>query len=260
MGLYIDDLEISNHTKNILHELGFTMVSDLAGHDYISLIQKFPRKRHYIAAIIQELNSAGYLLPPENAITIYDVSMSKRLLHIFERNYILYLSQLSLCSKEELARMRNLGERTMIELEDLCKAHGIELRSVQKIKENLAPYQLPFHSIHYEELYKYKIATFYELNNLTTHDLYTICQRDYTDTIKMYFILKDKGIIFQEWEDKYLFEVMSRKDAWTLDRRYHIYTVSQLCSCSDVFIDGMPLSILSSVKEILEEYNPKSIS
>lgn len=63
MGFYIDDLEISYSAKNILHELGFVMVSDLEGYDYISLIQKFPLKRHYVAAIIQELNSAGYLLP-----------------------------------------------------------------------------------------------------------------------------------------------------------------------------------------------------
>lgn len=52
MGLYIDDLEISYSAKNMLHELGFTMVSDLEGHDYVSLIQKFPLKRHYVAAII----------------------------------------------------------------------------------------------------------------------------------------------------------------------------------------------------------------
>ena len=254
MGLYIDDLEISYSAKNMLHELGFTMVSDLEGHDYVSLIQKFPLKRHYVAAIIQELNSVGYLLPPENAVTIYDVSMSQRLLHILERNYILYLSQLSLCSKEELARMRNLGEQTMIELEELCKAQGIELRSVQNIKENLASYQLPFRPIHYEGLYKYKIATFDELNKLTTHDLHMICQRNYTDTMKMYFILKDKGIIFQEWEDKYLFEVMPRKDSQTLDRRYRIYTVSQLCACAEILIVGMPPSILPSVKAVLEEY------
>lgn len=106
MDLKIDDLKISEYTKNILHELGFTEVSDLEGHDYISLTQKFPFKRHYIASIIQELNAAGYLLPPENAVTIYDVPMSQRLLHILERNYIFYLSQLSLCSKEELTRPR----------------------------------------------------------------------------------------------------------------------------------------------------------
>ena len=255
MELYIDDLEISYSAKNILHELGFIMVSDLAGHDYISLIQKFPLKRHYVFAIIQELNNAGYLLPPENTVTIYDVSMSQRLLHILERNYILYLSQLSLCSKEELARMRNLGEQTMVELEEICKTHGIELRSVNSIKENLASYHIPFNSIHYEGLYKYKIATFDELNNLSTHDLYMICQQDYKDTMRIYYVLKDKGIIFQEWEDKYLFEIMSRKDAHTLDRKYRIYTVSQLCSRAEIFIDSMPSSILPSVKAVLEEYS-----
>lgn len=100
MDLQIDDLKISEYTKNILHELGFTKVSDFEGHDYISLTQKFPFKLHYIASIIQEVNAAGYLLPPENSLTIYDVPMSQRLLHILERNYIFYLTQLSLCSKE----------------------------------------------------------------------------------------------------------------------------------------------------------------
>lgn len=255
MNLHIDDLKISDRTKNIIHELGFTMISDLEGHDYISLIQKFPFQRHYVYSIIQELNNAGYLLPPENAISIYDVPMSQRLLHILERNYILYLSQLSLCSKEEHARMRNLGEQTMMEMEEICKAHGIELRSIQSIKENLAPYDLPFRSIHYEGLYKYKISTFDELNKLTTQNLHLICQQDYNDTIKMYFILKDRGIAFQAWEDKYLFEILSIKVAKTLERRYRIYTVSQLCSCAEIFIDSMPSSISSSVKAILEEYN-----
>ena len=255
MNLHIDDLKISDRTKNIIHELGFTMISDLEGHDYISLIQKFPFQRHYVYSIIQELNNAGYLLPPENAISIYDVPMSQRLLHILERNYFLYLSQLSLCSKEEHARMRNLGEQTMMEMEEICKAHGIELRSIQSIKENLAPYDLPFRSIHYEGLYKYKISTFDELNKLTTQNLHLICQQDYNDTIKMYFILKYRGIAFQAWEDKYLFEILSIKVAKTLERRYRIYTVSQLCSCAEIFIDSMPSSISSSVKAILEEYN-----
>ena len=91
MGLYIDDLKISDNTKNTLHELGFTMVSDLNKQDYISLIQKFPLKRHCVYSIIRELNAAGYLLPPDNTVSIYDVPMSQRLLHILERNYILYL-------------------------------------------------------------------------------------------------------------------------------------------------------------------------
>ena len=80
-----------------------------------------------------------------------------------------------------------------------------------------------------------------------------ICQQDYNDTMKMYYILKDKGIIFQTWEDQYLFEIMPRKDAQTLGRKYRIYTVSQLCSCAEIFIDNFPSSILPHVKAILAE-------
>lgn len=63
MGFYIDDLEISYSAKNILHELGFVMVSDLEGYDYISLIQKFPLKRHYVAAIIRNLTAPDICCP-----------------------------------------------------------------------------------------------------------------------------------------------------------------------------------------------------
>lgn len=254
MDLHIDDLKLSYHTKNTLHELGFTMVSDLEGHDYISLIQKFPTQRHRVFSIIQELNDAGYLLPPDNTVSIYDVPMSKRLLHIFERNHILYLSQLSLCSKEEHARMRNLGEGTMIELEEICKAHGIELHSVHSIKENLAPYHLPFTSRHYEELYKYNIASIDDFNKITTHDLHIICQHYYNDTMKAYYILKDNRIVFQAWEDQYLFELLSEKIAQKLSRRYHIDTISKLQSCSEEYIESMPSAILPSVKAVLTEY------
>lgn len=227
MDLHIDDLKLSYYPKNTLHELGFTMVSDLKGHDYSSLIQKFPLKRHRVYSIIKELNDAGYLLPSDNAVSIYDVPMSKRLLHILERNYILYLSQLSLCSKEELACLRNLGEQTMIELEEICQTHQIELRSVQSIKENLAQYHLPFTSRHYETLYKYNIASIDDFNKITTHDLHIICQQYYNDTMKVYYILKDNGVVFQAWEDQYLFEFLSRNIAQKISRKYRIDTISK---------------------------------
>lgn len=183
--------------------------------------------------------------------------MSQRLLHILERNYIFYLSQLPLCSKEEHAYMRNLGEQTMQALEEICKAHGIKLRSVQGIKENLAPYELPFHSIHYEGLYRYRITTFDELNNLTTHNLHMIYQQNYNDTMKIYHVLMEKGILFQPWEDRYLFEILSRKDAKTLSGRYQIYTIVQLRSCTEIFICGMPPTIIPRVKTSLAEYTQR---
>lgn len=145
----------------------------------------------------------------------------------------------------------------MQELEEICKTYGIELRSVQSIKENLAPYELPFHSIHYEGLYRYRITTFDELNNLTTHNLHMICQQDYNDTMKIYHALMEKGISFQPWEDRYLFEVLSRKDAKTLSRRYRIYTIAQLRSCAEIFIGSMPPTIMPRIKTFLAEYTQR---
>ena len=97
MNLHIDDLKLSSHTKNTLHELGFTMVSDLEGQDYISLIliQKFPLKCHCVYSIIQELNDAGYLLPRTMQCQ-FTMSLCPKGFYMFLREIIsVYLSQLS---------------------------------------------------------------------------------------------------------------------------------------------------------------------
>lgn len=64
----------------------------------------------------------------------------------------------------------------------------------------------------------------------------------------------ERGISFQPWADRYLFEVLSRKDAKTLSRRYQIYTIAQLRSYAEIFIDSMPPSIIPKVKTFLAEY------
>ena len=74
----IQDLNISADSKSALKSIGLTMVSELEGQNYITLINKFP-KNYNIEPLINELNTLGYLLPPSNEISIYDVPMSKRL-------------------------------------------------------------------------------------------------------------------------------------------------------------------------------------
>ena len=101
----------------------------------------------------------------------------------------------------------------MMEMEEICEAHGIELRSVHNIKKNWVQCRLPFTSRHYEELYKYNIASIDDFNKITTHDLHIICQQYYYDTIKAYNILKDNRVFFQTWEDQYLFELLPEKIA-----------------------------------------------
>ena len=90
----MQDLDISTSSKSALKSIGLTMVSGLAGQNYITLINKFP-KNYNIEPLIDELNALGYLLPPSNEISIYDVPMSKRLQNALIRNGVMYLSQLS---------------------------------------------------------------------------------------------------------------------------------------------------------------------
>ena len=110
MDTKIQDLNISPSVKYALQNAGFTMVSELIGQNYITIVHKFPQN-YNLLAIVQELNPLGYILPPENEISIYDITMSKRLHNIFERNNIIYLSQLSEYPIEDIAKLRNLGEK-----------------------------------------------------------------------------------------------------------------------------------------------------
>ncbi len=107
--------------------------------------------------------------------------------------------------------MRNLGEQTMIELEEICKAHGIELRSIHEIKENLAPYHLPFNSAQYEGLYRYKITSFDDLKKITTHDLYMICQQHMETAKRRDYIASNFGERGRKWKERMHQRALIRK-------------------------------------------------
>lgn len=78
MDTKIQDLNISPTVKSALLSTGFTKISDLVGHNFITLAKIFP-KNCLVEPIITELNPLGYLLPPENEISVYDIPMSSRL-------------------------------------------------------------------------------------------------------------------------------------------------------------------------------------
>ena len=78
LDMNIQDLNISAAAKAALKSVGLTKVSELEGQNYITLIDKFP-KNFNLEPIINELNALGHLLPPSDEISVYDVSMSKRL-------------------------------------------------------------------------------------------------------------------------------------------------------------------------------------
>lgn len=127
METYIQDLSLSLAVKLTLKRVGIVKVSDLNGHNYKTLVSTCFGS-YKIKDVMNELNSLGYLLPPENEISVYDIKMSKRLQNVLTRNNILYLSQLSMYSRKEILHFRNLGEKTMLELDSICKKNNIHIK------------------------------------------------------------------------------------------------------------------------------------
>lgn len=119
MDTKIQNTNISPTVKSASLSASFTKVSDLARHNYITLAKIFP-KNCIVEPIINELNPLGYLLPPENEISIYDIPISSRLQNSLIGNNVMYLSQLSTIPKEEILQFCNLGDKTISELEQIC--------------------------------------------------------------------------------------------------------------------------------------------
>lgn len=226
----IRDLNISASSKSSLKSIGLTMVSELAGQNYITLINKFPKNCN-IEPLIDELNTLGYLLPPNGEISIYEVPMSKRLQNALTRNGVMYLSQLSSHPKEEILHFRNLGEKTVKELEQICQNYNIEIRSMASIKENFDKCQFP--SKIYPMLFENNISCLEDFNPISAKALFLICQEDYILTAQTYFTLKENGIIFDDWQDKYFFEILPEKKAILLWKKYGISLLSQIPACNE---------------------------
>ena len=229
MEQYIDKLSLSSEIKLALRNIHITKVSDLDGLDYLTLAEKFP-KGYNVTAIANELNSLGYLYPPENEISVYDISMSKRLQNALIQNNILYLSQLSKRPREKILNFRNLGKSTMPELDSICQKYGIQIGSLAPIKEAFDSCHFPvaLHTIFFQN----NIFCMDDFKHKTAHDLYAICQRDYALTMKTYYTLKKNGVMFEDWEDKYLFEILPKKKTSLIWQKYEISTVSQLPACN----------------------------
>ncbi len=224
MEQYIDKLSLSSEIKLALRNIHITKVSDLDGLDYLTLAEKFP-KGYNVTAIANELNSLGYLYPPENEISVYDISMSKRLQNALIQNNILYLSQLSKRPREKILNFRNLGKSTIPELDSICQKYGIQIGSLAPIKEAFDSCHFPvaLHTIFFQN----NIFCMDDFKHKTAHDLYAICQCDYALTMKTYYTLKKNGVMFEDWEDKYLFEILPKKKTSLIWQKYKISTMSQ---------------------------------
>ncbi len=133
---YYDSIQF----KKALQELHITNVSELKEYNCVTLANKL-RTGYNKLMIIRKLNDLGYLPSAENAISIHDIPMTRKMRNIFLRNGIVYLAQLSAYPREEILQFRNIGEYAMSEIDTLCEKYGIQIRSLCPIKEAFSEFQ-----------------------------------------------------------------------------------------------------------------------
>lgn len=239
--------------KKALQELHITDISELKEYNCLTFANKLPNGYNKVM-IISKLNALGYLPFAENAISIYDIPISRKMRNIFLRNGIIYLSQLSAYPREEILRFRNIGKNAMLEIDNLCEKYGIEIRSLSPIKEAFSEFQ--FHKKIYPLFFRGGIFSVDDIRTKSAHDLYNICEQDYRLTMKTYHILRKNGVILCNWNDQYLFEIIPQNKSVQLFEEYGITAVSQLSDCNErqlkVMSDSIP-ALSSLIEKLLAD-------
>lgn len=116
--------QFSRLTKKLLKNMGISDISIEEGIDFSSIKLDF-MAYYELEKVILELKP--YLRHPEGEVFLYDIPMSKRLLHILANYKVFYLSRLSNYTYQEILQFRNLGTKTLKELENVCKEYHITL-------------------------------------------------------------------------------------------------------------------------------------
>ena len=76
------ELHYSLYIKKTLQKIHITKVSDLKEYDCLTLAKALPEYCDKVM-IIKKLNDLGYLSSAENAISIHDIPMSRKMRNIF---------------------------------------------------------------------------------------------------------------------------------------------------------------------------------
>ena len=140
-------------------------------------------------------------------------------------------------------------EGTMPELDSICQKYGIQIRSLASIREAFDSCHFP--AMLHNPFFQGKIFCMDDFKHKTAHDLYVICQRNYALTMKTYYTLKKNGVMFEDWEDKYLFEILPKKKTSLIWQKYEISTVPQLPACNKQQLEEI-ISAFSELSEFIK--------
>lgn len=126
MDMNFQNNPISKKTKKFLKSIGITDTTEIDSI-YFSSLEQQDLLPYDLEKITYELMQLRCLCHPAGEIFIFDIPMTKRLLHILANYDIYYLSRLSKYSLREIMQFRNLGANTFMELEKICEEYEVPL-------------------------------------------------------------------------------------------------------------------------------------
>lgn len=192
-------------------------------------------KRIHFASMI----SSTADMPHKDEIYVQELTMSKRLRNILDRNGIYELSMISRYSYEKIMRFRNMGAKTYAELRELCDKYEVPLTApmiTPSISDALRETGLPLMFL--TECVRNGFPSLEDMNGMTTRILFEFCHNNYILAQQIYHSLHKSGITFGTWEDSFLFEHLPTRYAMRLWECFHITMVSQLLSLDMKTISG----------------------
>lgn len=181
--------------------------NDLICENYFSLNKKVTNRIHIVDAVIELYSRYGYLKHPNNEKIITEYEISSRLRNILKRYGILYLSQLSDYTRNEISHFRNLGIAMLNELDKICLANNLayyempELPMAWKRKAYYSILEKIFSRTHIDSLDYFK--------DMKVVDVYILCEKDLMTTARLYDLLKQSGIILlSDSQTPFIFEYL----------------------------------------------------
>lgn len=163
----------------LLDEIGVKDISKVQGLSVSEFIEKYSQK-HFSNICLDRLLEMGYVYVPEGEKLVAELPITTRLKNILLRNDVYILSDIVKYSREGIMKFRNLGERTMKELEDICEQEGIHFISLYEIEDRML-------GVKFSDR---QLTKMFHLNILHPEDFLNV-----TDEEVEYLIQLDKGML-----------------------------------------------------------------
>lgn len=244
--------EISRETYNTLVEAEITDLSELSEGTVDKICKDKKIDRDCLIDALDELMKKGFIPIPDNEVPLCNTGLSVKVSNILKRKKILYLSRLARYSKEDILQFRDLGKKSYEELETVCSRFGITIESNAKYREFARSLGLP--PSYAGCFFDNRVTSIEYFRNKTAADLYEICGSEYSKTMRLYYLLVERGIAVErpDSEKIFIFEILPSSQAFKALKKGRIKTTADAAFFAEAELLRIGLS-KKSIQKLLSQ-------